>query len=103
MYSYKATIVKVIDGDTVKLRIDLGFRMFWITNCRLAGIDAPELSEEDGKRSLTFLSSKLPIGSEVEIESKKLDKYGRPIIVLNYCGVNMNQTLIEQGYASKFD
>jgi endonuclease YncB( thermonuclease family) len=103
MYKYKATVVKVIDGDTVKLKIDLGFRMFWVINCRLSGIDAPELSEEDGKRSLNFLSSKMPIGSEVEIESKRLDKYGRPIVVLTYSGINMNQTLIEQGYATKFD
>lgn len=103
MYTYKAKVIKVIDGDTVKLNIDLGFRIFWTTNCRLAGIDAPELSEEDGKKSLNFLSNNLPIGAEVEIESKRLDKYGRPIIALRYNGLNMNQSLIENGYASKFD
>ena len=42
-YSYDGTCVRVIDGDTVELKIDLGFRMWFVTKARLAGIQAPEL------------------------------------------------------------
>ena len=43
MYEYKATIVRVVDGDTVDVDIDLGFDT-WLHNqrIRLYGIDTPE-------------------------------------------------------------
>jgi endonuclease YncB( thermonuclease family) len=43
MYEYKATVVKVVDGDTVDVDIDLGFDT-WLHNqrIRLYGIDTPE-------------------------------------------------------------
>ena len=43
MYHYKAKLVRVIDGDTIDVDIDLGFDV-WLKNqrVRLAGIDSPE-------------------------------------------------------------
>ncbi len=43
MYLYKAKLVRVIDGDTIDLDIDLGFDV-WLKKqrIRLAGIDSPE-------------------------------------------------------------
>ena len=43
LYTYKANIVRVIDGDTVVADIDLGFDV-WLRkeHLRLVGIDAPE-------------------------------------------------------------
>ncbi len=86
MYTYKATIVRVIDGDTVVLNIDLGFKIHHITPCRLAGINAPEMNAKDEKvraaavASKEYLMSLLPEGVDVTIISKKLDKYGRPVV-----------------------
>jgi micrococcal nuclease len=86
MYTYKATIVRVIDGDTVVLNIDLGFKIHHISPCRLAGINAPEMNAKDEKvraaavASKEFLSGLLLEGMEVTIISKKLDKYGRPVV-----------------------
>lgn len=43
MYSYNANVIRVIDGDTVDLDIDLGFRArLHNVRCRLIGIDTPE-------------------------------------------------------------
>jgi micrococcal nuclease len=86
MYTYKATIVRVIDGDTVVLNIDLGFKIHHISPCRLAGINAPEMNAKDEKvraaavQSKEYLISLLPEDMEVTIISKKLDKYGRPVV-----------------------
>jgi micrococcal nuclease len=86
MYTYKATIVRVIDGDTVVLNIDLGFKIHHITPCRLAGINAPEMNSKDEKvraaavQSKEYLMGLLPEEMEVTIISKKLDKYGRPVV-----------------------
>ena len=48
MYEYRCSIVKVIDGDTVDVDIDLGFGV-WMTNerVRLYGIDTPESRTRD--------------------------------------------------------
>ncbi len=42
-YSYDATLVKVIDGDSVVLQLDLGFNIFHTATFQLAGLDAPEI------------------------------------------------------------
>jgi micrococcal nuclease len=86
MYTYKAEVIRVIDGDTVVLNIDLGFKIHHISPCRLAGINAPEMNAKDEKvraaavASKEYLQSLLPEGMEVTIASRKLDKYGRPVV-----------------------
>ena len=48
MYEYKAKLLKVIDGDTVDVDIDLGFGI-WMKNerVRIMGIDTPESRTRD--------------------------------------------------------
>lgn len=103
LYNYKATVVRVIDGDTVKLRLDLGFRLFWIVNCRLAGINAPELSTDSGVISKAALENLLPVDTEVIVNSTKLDKYGRPVAVIYVNDVCVNDKMMADGYAVKYE
>ena len=48
MYEYKAKLIKVVDGDTVDVDIDLGFGV-WLRNerVRIMGIDTPESRTRD--------------------------------------------------------
>ena len=48
MYEYKVNILKVVDGDTVDVDIDLGFGV-WLRNerVRIMGIDTPESRTSD--------------------------------------------------------
>jgi len=48
MYDYKCNVVKVVDGDTVDVDIDLGFGI-WMRNerVRIMGIDTPESRTRD--------------------------------------------------------
>lgn len=103
LYNYKATVLKVIDGDTVKLKIDLGYCIEWISNCRLAGINAPEISTEEGVKAKAYLSSILLSNTELLINSRKLDKYGRPVVELYFNGISINKKLVADGYAVKYD
>jgi micrococcal nuclease len=48
-FIYRATCVKVIDGDTLDLLVDLGFRAFEKVRVRLRGYNAPELSTQEGR------------------------------------------------------
>jgi len=107
LYNYKATVVRVVDGDTVKLDIDLGFRMHWTSNCRIAGVNAPEMGSEKGEAAKEFLKELLPVGRVLEIESKQLDKYGRPIIdsVLRLAANQislLSEYIISKGHAVKY-
>jgi micrococcal nuclease len=97
MYQYKAKLNRVVDGDTVNLTIDLGFRLTYTCNCRLAGINAPEMNTEEGKTAKFMLMLMLP--ESFTIESTGLDKYGRPIVKIG----NINDKMIENGYAKAYD
>lgn len=106
LYTYKATVVRIIDGDTIELTIDLGYKVYWNSNCRLYGINAPELKGdtlEAGLKAREFLASKLPAGRGIVIRSKQLDKYGRPIIeIINVDGSSLNQQMVDAGYAKEY-
>jgi micrococcal nuclease len=96
MYQYKAKLNRVVDGDTVNLTIDLGFRLTYTANCRMAGINAPEMNTEEGKTAKVALMQML--SSDFTIESTGLDKYGRPVVKIG----NINDKMVEGGYARKY-
>jgi micrococcal nuclease len=57
-----ATVVRVIDADTVKLDLDLGFRVHLLANCRIADINAPELRTPAGERAKAYAETLLEPG-----------------------------------------
>jgi micrococcal nuclease len=42
MFEYRAKLVRCVDGDTVELDVDLGFKVTMREKFRLTGIDTPE-------------------------------------------------------------
>lgn len=59
MYEYRVDIVKVVDGDTVDVDIDLGFGV-WIKDerVRIMGIDTPESRTRDKEEKVFGLAAK---------------------------------------------
>ena len=47
MYEYRAKLIKIIDGDTIDVKIDLGFGISLKKRVRLFGINAPETRSKD--------------------------------------------------------
>lgn len=85
-YTYQATLLKTVDGDTVDLKIDLGFRTYIEERCRLYGINTPEKKGETlfaAKAAEEFLKTLL-IGGPLRIKTfkDKGDKYGRFLAVI---------------------
>ena len=111
-YVRAAAVVRVIDGDTALMDIDLGFYVRVRMSCRLAGINAPEHNEPGGPEARTALAAILGKGA-VTVESVRADKYaGRfdaQVVVAEHTapGVyrewNVNAWLVEQGYAVSWD
>jgi endonuclease YncB( thermonuclease family) len=82
LYRRRAAVVAVTDGDTVVLMIDDGRANYSREKMRLWGINAPEIDTEEGKKAKAFLESKMPVGTEVWIETVKdtTEKYGRYLV-----------------------
>lgn len=104
-YTYRATVVRIIDGDTLDLNVDLGFRAWRMKErFRLAGINAPEsnraASAPAGKAARDYLSAMLPAGCEVTIQTAKdPDNFGRWIATVWHDGACLNDALVEAGHA----
>lgn len=57
MYEYSCTVVRVVDGDTLHLDVDLGCDVHTLMTIRLAGLDAPEISTEAGKDARDYVEA----------------------------------------------
>jgi micrococcal nuclease len=84
MYTYKCTVLRVIDGDTIDVDIDLGFDVkLYKQRIRLHGIDTPESRTRDkeekvrGLLSKNYLKDRAPVGSTILLESLDRGKFGR--------------------------
>jgi micrococcal nuclease len=107
MYEYSAHITGVYDGDTVTAVIDLGFNVSMTEKLRLVGIDAPEMRGESaaaGTASRDTLRSKI-LDKKVVIKTSKdkKEKYGRYLAEIFIDGVSINQQMITEGFAIKYD
>jgi micrococcal nuclease len=78
-WTYPAVVVRVVDGDTVRLNLDLGLHIWRTDNCRIAGINAPETSTPAGTAAAAYAAKLLPAGAAVTFASERLEKYGRPL------------------------
>jgi len=108
MYNYKIDLIRIIDGDTIDCYIDLGFNVKIKKRIRLAGIDTPESRTRDlrekeygleAKRRLTELLE----GASIELQSHEEGKFGRVIGTLYINDKSVNDMLVEEGYAIKYN
>jgi micrococcal nuclease len=92
----RLTCVKVIDGDSLVLRMPHGDQ-----EARLDGIDAPELSQRFGSESRDFLAG-LVMGRPVDVEIVGADNYGRLLVRLRVNGELINLQAVSEGFAWHF-
>lgn len=107
MYTYKAKLDRIIDGDTVDANIDLGFDITIHKRIRLAGIDTPESRTRDLEEKKKGLASKQRLTEllgegDFVLESKEVGKYGRVLGTLLVDDININETLVEEGFAVEY-
>jgi len=112
MYEYRCKITRVVDGDTVKCDIDLGFGI-WQHNetVRLLGIDTPESRTSDKDEKPYGLLSKKKLIEQIEkAEVIKIvttrdekGKFGRIIgTLVADGGDNINAYMIRHNYAVNY-
>ena len=104
MYSYRAIVRRIVDGDTIDCDVDMGFRAWRMgERFRLDGIDAPEVrgpERDAGKAATAFVEGMLSPGDEITIETAKdPDNFGRWIATVYVGGKSLNDALVENGHA----
>ena len=83
MYTYKAKLQRVVDGDTIDATIDLGFDVFVKKRIRFSGINAPESRTRDLEEKARGLAAKDRVKNILEeninftLHSEELGKFGR--------------------------
>lgn len=101
-YDYLGTVYNVVDGDTVDLSVDLGFRQYMRDRFRLTGINTPERGQPGWAEATAALRAFLPLGQSVLIQTlKPRDKYGRWLATVSIDGLNINEAMIEAGHAAR--
>lgn len=103
-YGYAATVVRVVDGGTVRLRIDLGLHVHYEDEARLHGIDCPDVATPEGQAAKGFVDARLAEGSVVRIRIEGRDKQGRPVATVYHpdedgAWVDLGAELVDAGHA----
>ena len=125
--NFLAKVLDIYDGDTITITIKVDEEYCRI-NCRLSGIDSPELRSQDeaeknaAKLSRSHLSFLLlnekmktditreeirkicgTLNSIVTIKCLEFDKYGRLLVEIWNNSININEKMVEDGFAGKYD
>ena len=110
---YSAKVVRVVDGDTADAMIDLGFDTWVKKRIRFKGVDTWESRTRNKEEKVKGLAAKaytkdlLEISDEGKfvLKSYGVGKYGRVLADLFVKGheQSVNQLLIENGHAYKYD
>ncbi len=113
MYEYDVEVLRVVDGDTVDVMVDLGFDV-WIKNrLRLEGIDAPETRTRDlEEKKLGYIAKDELIrilgdaqanDQRIWIKSHDVGKYGRALATIYVEDLNVNQYLLDEGFVEVYE
>lgn len=87
------TVIRVVDGDTVDVRLSSG-----PIRVRLYGIDTPERAQPFGRASTAYLVTMIK-RQEVQLLPVAQDAYDRIVAVLYLGDVNVNAELVRTGHA----
>jgi micrococcal nuclease len=112
-YIYRVKqVLKVVDGDTIDVDIDLGFDISLTKRVRLSGVDTPESRTTDLKEKALGLEVKEWLKKNLDGKKNVLiktelpdstEKYGRILGRLYVDEVCLNDRMISEGFAWTYD
>jgi len=112
LFHYKATVDRVIDGDTIDVVLDLGFDISYRGRIRFQGINAPESRTRDAVEKQAGLAAKRYVEDWINGLEKKViiqtslddrGKYGRILgRILNDEGECLNDEMVSLGHAKPY-
>lgn len=106
LFTYYGYVQRVVDGDTLRIKVDLGFDNWTRQYLRLRGIDCPEMNTLAGKRARDFVLRELEKSPYIVLQSSRSDKFDRYLADVFYQSKDgtekyLNQELINHGHAQR--
>lgn len=113
-YLYAVEPLRVIDGDTFDVQVDLGFEVLRRYRLRLADVDAPENKTPEGAEAARYVVERLAASTMVVVQTVRVDLHGRYVAHVFYTtqqsdkpskadvyksGHYLNQELVQRGLA----
>lgn len=103
-YVYKAKVINVVDGDTIDVVIDVGFKLTTTLRLRLLGVDTAELTSKDAVERAKAQEAKLYViqellNKDVIIQTEKSDSFGRYLAKVMIADRDFNDELLQKGLA----
>ena len=102
-WNYEAHCERVVDGDSIKFVVDLGFEVSKRVDVRLFGVDTPEMrggtveTKAAAQLAKARVEELVPKGSKIFLRSVELDKFGRSLgVVITSDGEVVNDILVEE-------
>ena len=114
MYEYSAEVLRVVDGDTIDCRIDLGFDVWVKKRIRFYGINTPESRTRDLEEKRRGIAAKARVTDLLRsnegrfiLKSHGVGKYGRVlgeilVDVGEECPLNVKDVLIAEGHGVEY-
>lgn len=119
MFQYEAKVIRIVDGDTLWLDIDLGFRLHIQTDVRLAHINTPETVNYSlqgiSDPAAAYVSECVPPGASCVVEISRPDKYSRWLATIFFLPGEvdrakilagprvLNDELVKRGFAKHYE
>lgn len=103
MYQYRAVVENVVDGDTIDVSVDLGFKVLTRQRVRLARIDTPERGQPGYAAARDFVRD-VVLNKTVMLKTDKVSKWGYYLAdVTLEDGRNLSDTLMQAQLAKLYD
>lgn len=105
-YTYSATVIRWVDGDTVDLAVDVGFHFTFTDRFRLYGVDTPERGQVNHHEAWHFCEALAPVGAKVVVKTYAAhEKYGRWLadIYPEHSSASINASLVMAQLARVYD
>jgi len=103
LFTYEVTVLKVVDGDTLWVKIRLWSRQWVKQKLRLRDLDCPEMNTAAGQAAKRHVESLMSTATKVTISTTKPDKYDRYLadVFLSQSDgeVYLNNELLSHGHA----
>ena len=113
-YTYKAYVIEVIDGDTIWVDIDLGFNTWTTQKLRLKGINAKDITTEDGQSAKQYIEDCIGSCEFIAVKTYWRDKFTRYLADIFFMeseknlavvaeeGTYLNQELLDEGLTERY-
>ncbi len=106
LYWYKVReVISAYDGDSARLKVDVGFHLTTQISVRLARINAPELGNEGGKESRDFLRvllKKAMTYDDLTVRTYKTEKWGRWLAELYIGTESISDIMVQAEHAVEY-